>query len=141
MASIGQQYQNTTLYYSPFMQNDRDEPEDFEYMDNDGTTTPPTPYWVKDGDDSDSDNQEIIPAAPSAAVYNHNDPLRYCLQTGLVSADEYAKWKIVNEMPSMPTTATSAKPKRPIIDYGPLYESDSDDPTKKEINIVMVTDT
>lgn len=150
MASNGQQYHrdtNTALYYTPFMQNDRDDPEEFEYMD-DGSTTPPTPYWVKDGDsdsddsdDGDDGEEEVIQAEPSAsaAVYNPNDPLRYCLQMGLVSADEYAKWKIVNETPSTPTSTTSAaKPKRPIIDYGPLYESDSDgdDPTKKEFTIV-----
>ena len=143
MASNGQQQQrrqNTTPYYSPFMQNDRDEPEEFEYMD-DGSTTPPMPYWMKDGDSDDSDDneEEIIQAEPStAAVYNPNDPLRYCLQTGLISADEYAKWKIVNETPTTPTTTTSAKPKRPIIDYGPQYDSDSDsdDPTKEELTIV-----
>lgn len=148
MASNGQQRrQNATPYYSPFMQNDRDEPEEFEYMD-DGSTTPPTPYWMKDGDsgesdsdDSDDNEEEIIQAEPStAAVYNPNDPLRYCLQSGLISADEYAKWKIVNETPTTPTTTTSAKPKRPIIDYGPQYDSDSsdssDDHEEKELTIV-----
>ena len=153
MSSNGQQQQqqqrrqNAAPYYSPFMQNDRDEPEEFEYMD-DGFTTPPTPYWMKDGDSDDSDDneeekekEEIIQAEPStAAVYNPNDPLRYCLQSGLISADEYAKWKIVNETPTTPTTTTSAKPKRPIIDYGPQYDSDSsdssDDHEEKELTIV-----
>ena len=160
MASNGQQQQrrqNTALYYNPFMQNDRDgdgdEDEEFEYMDN-GSTTPPTPYWMKDGDSGESDSddsddsddneeekekEEIIQAEPSiAAVYNPNDPLRYCLQMGLIGADEYAKWKIVNETPTTPTTTTSAKPKRPIIDYGAQYDSDSDsdDPTKEELTIV-----
>jgi hypothetical protein len=147
MASNGQQQQqrrqNAAPYYSPFMQNDRDEPEEFEYMD-DGSTTPPTPYWMKDGDSGESDDddneeekeeeEEIIQAEPSASavVYNPNDPLRYCLQSGLISVDEYAKWKIVNETP----TATS-KPKRPIIDYGPQYDSDSsDDLEEKELTIV-----
>ena len=141
MASNGQQQQqqhrqNTTPYYSDLMRNDgdEDEHEDFEYMD-DGSTTPPTPYWMKDGD---SDCEESIPAAApsstststststssSSIVYNPNDPLRYCLQTGLISADEYEKWKIVNETPM--TSTTSAKPKRPFIDYGPQYDSDSD---------------
>ncbi len=143
MASNGQQQhrQNAAPYYTPFMQNDRDEPEEFEYMD-DGSTTPPTPYWMKDGDSGESDDgeEESIPAAaPSTIAYNPNDPLRYCLQSGLISADEYAKWKIVNETPTTPTTTTSAaKPKRPIIDYGPQYDSDSDsdDPTKEELTIV-----
>ena len=137
MASNGQQHhrQNTTPYYSEFMRNDGDEHEDFECVD-DGSTTPPTPYWMKDGDsdgshdDEEEKEEENIPAAAhsssassasSAIVYNPNDPLRYCLQTGLISADEYEKWKIVNETPAAP-----AKPKRPFIDYGPLYESDSD---------------
>ena len=147
MASNGQQQQqqrrqNTTPYYSDLMRNDGDEPEEFEYMD-DGSTTPPTPYWMKDDDSDDNEEEkekeEVIQAEPStAAVYNPNDPLRYCLQTGLISADEYAKWKIVNETPTTPTTTTSAaKPKRPIIDYGPQYDSDSsDDPTKEELTIV-----
>ena len=153
MASNGQQQQqqrrqNAALYYNPFMQNDRDGDgdgdgdEEFEYM-NDGSTTPPTPYWVKDGDsDSDDGEEEVIQAEPSSSstiAYNPNDPLRYCLQSGLISADEYAKWKIVNETPTTPTTTASAeKPKRPIIDYGPQYDSDSDsdDPTKEELTIV-----
>lgn len=156
MASNGQQQrrQNAAPYYIPFMQNDRDEPEEFEYMDN-GSTTPPTPYWMKDGDSGESDSddneeeekekeqkEESIPAAaPSSTIaYNPNDPLMYCLQTGLISVDEYAKWKIVNETPTTPTTTTSAKPKRTIIDYGPQYDSDSDgdgdDPEEKELTIV-----
>ena len=140
-----QRRQNAAPYYSDLMRNDGDEDEEFEYM-NDGSTTPPTPYWMKDGDSDSDDNEEekekeeIIQAEPSAsaAVYNPNDPLRYCLQMGLISADEYAKWKIVNETPTTPTTTTSAKPKRPIIDYGPQYDSDSDsdDPTKEELTIV-----
>jgi len=148
MASNGQQQQQQhrqtmTPYYSdPFMQNDRDEHEDFECVD-DGSTTPPTPYWMKDGDsdeeEEEEEEEEIIPAAaPSSSasttsiVYNPNDPLRYCLQTGLISAGEYEKWKIVNETP----TAT-AKPKRPFVDYGPLYDSDSsDDHEEKELTIV-----
>jgi hypothetical protein len=155
MASNGQQqqhrHQNTTPYYSEFMRNDGDEHddehdhEDFECVD-DGSTTPPTPYWMKDGDsdDGDEEEEEIIPAAaPSSAAsdtsdtsidYNPNDPLRYCLQTGLISAGEYEKWKIVNETPETPT-ATS-KPKRPFIDYGPLYESDSDSSDDAESSIV-----
>jgi len=150
MASNGQQQQqqqhrqNTTPYYNVFMRNDGDEhepePEDFEYMD-DGSITPPTPYWMKDGD-SDEEEEEIIPAAaPSSSasatsiVYNPNDPLRYCLQTGLIGADEYEKWKIVNETPETPTA--TAKPKRPFIDYGPQYDSDSsDDHEEKELTIV-----
>jgi hypothetical protein len=124
------------------MQNDGDDPEEFEYMD-DGSTTPPTPYWMKDGDSGESDDsdeeeeeeEEIIPAAATTSasdvVYNTNDPLRYCLQTGLISADEYAKWKIVNETP----TATS-KPKRPFVDYGPQYDSDSDSSDDAESSIV-----
>ena len=147
MASNGQQQQqqhrqNAAPYYSEFMQNDGDDPEEFEYMD-DGSTTPPTPYWMKDGDSGESDDsdeeeeeeEEIIPAAATTSasdvVYNTNDPLRYCLQTGLISADEYAKWKIVNETP----TATS-KPKRPFVDYGPQYDSDSDSSDDAESSIV-----
>ena len=154
MASNGQQQQqhrqNAAPYYSEFMRNDGDEnDEDFECVD-DGSTTPPTPYWMKDGESGESDDddneeekeekeekeEEIIPAAATTSasdvVYNPNDPLRYCLQTGLISADEYAKWKIVNETP----TAT-AKPKRPFVDYGPQYDSDSsDDHEEKELTIV-----
>ena len=51
--------------------------------------------------------------------FNPNDPLRYCVDMGFISMDEYNRWKIVEEPSSNDRT-------RRALDFGPGYNSDSD---------------
>lgn len=55
-----------------------------------------------------------------------NDPLRYFLELGEITPNEYDKWKIVKEEPAHDLKAEKQSKRRP--DYGPGHnESDSDD--------------
>lgn len=51
--------------------------------------------------------------------FDRNDPLRFFMEIGELTPNEYEKWKIVNERKPQPEIK-----KRP--DYGPGYNSDSD---------------
>ena len=55
--------------------------------------------------------------------FDPNDPLRYFLELGEITPNEYEKWKLVREEPLEHNQPTLAK-KRP--DYGPGHNSDSD---------------
>lgn len=61
------------------------------------------------------------PEAPhkrQSPSFDLNDPLRYCLETGLIDEDEYEKWKIVKQ--PKPTGRNSS-----TIDFGAGYNSES----------------
>ena len=55
--------------------------------------------------------------------FNINDPLRYCLDMGYISRDEYDKWKIVKSSSS--STSPIDRTRR-ALDFGPGYNSDSE---------------
>ena len=55
--------------------------------------------------------------------FDINDPLRYCLETGLIGVEEYDKWKIVQQLSPVINIGRS----RRAVDFGAGYNSDSDD--------------
>jgi hypothetical protein len=55
-----------------------------------------------------------------------NDPLRYFLERGEITPNEYEKWKLVKEAPLPRTQPQLVKHKRKTPDFGPGYNSDSD---------------
>ena len=85
--------------------------------------------------DYDFDIQDLqSPKAATAATHTQphfdlNDPLRYCLELGEITPNEYDKWKIVQEEDEeehhRPQSQSQSQSKmRP--DFGPGYNSDSD---------------
>ena len=58
--------------------------------------------------------------------FDPNDPLRYFLEIGEITPNEYEKWKLVREEPLQHHQPTLAKHKRKTPDFGPGYNSDSD---------------
>ena len=73
---------------------------------------------------------EVTPEATAATAtattttepyprFDPNDPLRYFLELGEITTEEYEKWKLVKEEPA-------PKHKRKTPDFGPGYNSDSD---------------
>ena len=95
-----------------------DDDDDIEYLK--------TPHAADAADDEDDDTIE----SESYPRIDPNDPLRYFLELGEITPNEYDKWKIVKEEPESHThTHTHAKTekqfkKRP--DFGPGYNSDDD---------------
>ena len=71
-----------------------------------------------------SQQREEIAAAHNAQVpvFKINDPLRYFMDIGEITSDEYHKWKIVKEETEESKKSTKVRP-----DYGAGYNSDSDD--------------
>lgn len=65
-------------------------------------------------------------ATESYPRFNPNDPLRYFLEIGEITPNEYEKWKLVREDPSKHNQPTLAIHKRKRPDFGPGYNSDSD---------------
>ena len=61
-----------------------------------------------------------------------NDPLRYFLELGQITPNEYDKWKLVKEEPEShththtPTHASTRKQVKKRPDFGPGYNSDDD---------------
>lgn len=55
--------------------------------------------------------------------FDINDPLRYCMETGLIDVKEYDKWKIVQQLSPVINIGRS----RRAVDFGAGYNSDSDD--------------
>ena len=60
--------------------------------------------------------------------FDLTDPLRYCLELGVVTPNEYDKWKIVDETPAAIANTATKPSKRKIkpIDFGAGY-NDTDD--------------
>jgi hypothetical protein len=82
--------------------------------------------------DYDFDLQDLqdlqSPKAAAAATtdthlhFDLTDPLRYCLELGEITPNEYEKWKIVQEEEEhRPQSQSKTRP-----DFGPGYNSDSD---------------
>ena len=67
--------------------------------------------------------------APSPC-FNPNDPLRYFMELGEITPEEYEKWKIVKEEPAQHQhkhpSSEITKHKRKTPDFGPGYNSESD---------------
>jgi hypothetical protein len=95
------------------------------------------------GNGSDSEDfytpYDIIAAATATAaganqeyrpypLFDPNDPLRYFMELGQVTPNEYEKWKIVSEEPccQILQPCPPVKHKRKTPDFGPGYNSDSD---------------
>jgi len=92
--------------------------------------------------DDGSDNEDFyIPyditaaaaeaAAEAAEAESHpsvdpNDPLRYFLERGEITPNEYEKWKLVKEEPRRQVQPLPTNHKRKTPDFGPGYNSDSD---------------
>ena len=89
-----------------------------------------------DGNGSDSEDfyipYDITAAAVEAAelearlCVDPNDPLRYFLERGEITPNEYEKWKLVKEEPCHQVQPLPMKHKRKTPDFGPGYNSDSD---------------
>jgi hypothetical protein len=82
--------------------------------------------------DYDFDLQDLqSPKAVGKEAFPHfdlTDPLRYCLELGVVTPNEYDKWKIVDETPAAIANTATKPSKRKIkpIDFGAGY-NDTDD--------------
>ena len=78
--------------------------------------------------DYDFDIQDLqSPKAAGEEAFPHfdlTDPLRYCLELGEITPNEYDKWKIVQEEEEPRPQSQSQSKTRP--DFGPGYNSDSD---------------
>ena len=94
-----------------------------------------------DGYDYDFDIQDLqSPKAAAAAQpqFDLTDPLRYCLELGQITPNEYDKWKIVQEeeeeepRPRPQPRPQSQSKMRP--DFGPGYNSDSDSDIDSDSN-------
>ena len=89
---------------------------------------------LDDGNGSDSEDfyipYDITAAAVEAAESYHsvdpNDPLRYFLERGEITPNEYEKWKLVKEESCHQVQPRTMKYKRKTPDFGPGYNSDSD---------------
>ena len=55
-----------------------------------------------------------------------NDPLRYFLERGEITPNEYEKWKLVREEPEPQPQSHSQTQSKKRNDFGPGYNSDSD---------------
>jgi hypothetical protein len=64
--------------------------------------------------------------AESRPSVDPNDPLRYFLERGEITPNEYEKWKLVKEEPCCQIQPLPMKHKRKTPDFGPGYNSDSD---------------
>jgi hypothetical protein len=79
-------------------------------------------------------NLEAVTATTATATeptesyprFDPNDPLRYFLELGEITPNEYEKWKLVREDPPQNHQPSLAKHKRKTPDFGPGYNSDSD---------------
>ena len=91
--------------------------------------------------DDGSDNEDFyipyditaaaVEAAEAAEAESHpsvdpNDPLRYFLERGEITPNEYEKWKLVKEESRHQVQPLPIKHKRKTPDFGPGYNSDSD---------------
>jgi hypothetical protein len=113
--------------------------DNFDY--DDVSSDPPTPEWMKScsedeswsSDDEDearrTRGQVVVPllsvqnetttATTTKYCFDRNDPLMYCLETGLIDDDEYARWKITKPQQRL----HNSKPTP--IDFGAGYNSES----------------
>ena len=64
--------------------------------------------------------------AESHPSVDPNDPLRYFLERGEITPNEYEKWKLVKEEPCHQVQPLPTNHKRKTPDFGPGYNSDSD---------------
>lgn len=93
-----------------------------------------------DGDDSEC-YIEDLQATPTTTIeadteteiesypqIDPNDPLRYFLELGQITPNEYDKWKLVKEEPQSHTHthASTSKQVKKRPDFGPGYNNDSD---------------
>jgi hypothetical protein len=69
---------------------------------------------------------EAAEAAESHPSVDPNDPLRYFLERGEITPNEYEKWKLVKEEPRRQVQPLPTNHKRKTPDFGPGYNSDSD---------------
>ena len=102
---------------------------------------------LSDGSKSDDDSECYIedlqtPHAPTNAqeseyepntCFDINDPLRYFLETGEITPNEYDKWKLVNEEPRHHPQPKIGKQSKVSPDFGPGHnESDNDEDSEDD---------
>jgi hypothetical protein len=80
--------------------------------------------------DTDTITTDATTCPCSGPCFNPNDPLRYFMELGEITPEEYEKWKLVREEPAQHQhqnpSSESTKHKRKTPDFGPGYNSDSD---------------
>ena len=97
--------------------------EDYDWTDPANCVTPPAAAECTTTPPAVKTKAELkLQRSNEEPCFDINDPLRYCLDTGLVGVKEYDKWKIVEE-PSPNYRILRA------VDFGAGYNSDSDDET------------
>ena len=98
--------------------------EDYDWTDPANCVTPPAAAECTTTPPAVKTKAELkLQRSNEEPCFDINDPLRYCLDTGLVGVKEYDKWKIVEE-PSSPNDRILR-----AVDFGAGYNSDSDDET------------
>jgi hypothetical protein len=96
-------------------------PEYFKASEYDSVATAPTAAPAA------TDATTATDAAESYPCFDPNDPLRYFLENGEITPNEYDKWRLTREEPIQPQLSPAKhKRSRKTPDFGPGYNSDSD---------------
>ena len=107
---------DTSIYVSGGKMSDDESSDEYDYD-----------FDLKDLKDLQSPKAVAEEAFPH---FDLTDPLRYCLELGVVTPNEYDKWKIVDETPAAIANTATKPSKRKIkpIDFGAGYnDTDTDD--------------
>lgn len=87
-------------------------------------------YFKTSEDDATATAVAVEPTEPTEPTksyprFDPNDPLRYFLEIGEITPNEYDKWRLIKEEPTQ-SHPSLTKHKRKTPDFGPGYNSDSD---------------
>jgi hypothetical protein len=77
-------------------------------------------YYIETAETAETTETESYPQI------DPNDPLRYFLELGQITPNEYDKWKLVKEEPQSHTRTHASKQVKKRPDFGPGYNDDSD---------------
>ena len=117
---------DTSIYVSGGKMSDNSSQESYDNYDD---------YDWNDPSSIADCTTPLSPAASDPHSHSHShshfdltDPLRYCLEHGVITPNEYDKWKIVDETPAAIANAATKPSKRKTkpIDFGAGY-NDTDD--------------
>lgn len=101
--------------------DDDDDDNDIEYLQTPHAASSASTPTTKHDDETETESYPQI---------DPNDPLRYFLELGQITPNEYDKWKLVKEEPESRThTHTHASTNKQVKkrpDFGPGYNSDDD---------------
>ena len=87
----------------------------------DCVTSPPAVATIQTSNSNPQTSNSTPQTQTQPPRFDPNDPLRYCVETCLISKDEYEKWKIVKQ----DTSEAPTKTKPCVIDFGAGYNSES----------------